>query len=316
MNNDYQPDKMRMMSAPLQGVTDSVWRTAQAAVFGGIDEYYTPFLRIERGGLRRRDARDVEPNRNQGINLVPQILGCSPTDALTMVHFLTQLGYHRIDVNLGCPFPPIAMHRKGAGLLPHPQLVEALFEALRSVPDVTYSVKMRLGWDSPDQWREVLPLFSILQPVQVTIHPRIGKQQYRGELDMTQCDAFVAACTYPVAYNGDLCTIADCQAIEQRYPQVVALMLGRGLAANPGMLATEPTAAQYCRFHAMLVDGYTAQLNGGEAQLVRRLQSIWEYFLPNTDRRLLKAIKKSRHLDAYLTAAQAALTSLDNQPSL
>ncbi len=305
-------NKIPVFAAPLQGVTDNVWRMAQHSVFGGVDAYYAPFMRVEHGEVRRKDLRDVQPERNPGITLIPQILACQPAHALMMVEALKEMGYHRIDINLGCPFPPIALHRKGSGMLAHPELVEELFNALAAVEGVDYSVKMRIGWDSNDQWRDILPLMDIIRPVHITVHPRTGKQQYKGELDIEQFEALLATTSWPVIYNGGLQTVEDIEQAVSRYPSIVAVMVGSGLAANPGMLAPDATPDDYRRFHDLLRDGYSEQLNGGEAQLVRHLQDIWQTFLPGTDRKLFKAIRKSRTLEQYQQAATAALAAVQN----
>ena len=304
--------KIPVFAAPLQGVTDNVWRMAQHEVFGGVDAYYAPFMRVEHGEVRRKDLRDVDPERNAGTVLIPQILACQSDHALMMVDALKQMGYQRIDVNLGCPFPPIALHRKGSGMLAYPDLAEALFTALAAVDGVEYSVKMRLGWDRNDQWRDILPLIDILKPVNIAVHPRIGKQQYKGELDIEQFEALLAASPWPVIYNGSIHTTEDIEDITLRYPAVAAVMVGSGLAANPGMFAPDAKPDDYRRFHDLLVDGYTGQLNGGEAQLVRHLQDIWQMFLPGTGHKLFKAIRKSRTLEQYQNAAAAALADVEN----
>ena len=305
-------NKIPVLAAPLQGVTDNVWRMAQHEVFGGVDAYYSPFMRVERGEVRRKDLRDVEPDRNAGITLIPQILACQPDHALMMVDALQQKGYRRIDINLGCPFPPIALHRKGSGMLAYPELVDQLFKALSKADGVEYSVKMRIGWDHNDQWRDILPLMEIIRPVNIAVHPRTGKQQYKGELDIEQFEALLDASPWPVVYNGSLRTVEDIEQTVQRYPTLAAVMVGSGLAANPGMLIPDATPDDYRRFHDLLVDGYTEQLNGGEAQLVRHLQDIWQTFLPGTGHKLFKAIRKSRTLDQYQTAAAAALDAVES----
>ena len=307
MNDDK---KITVLAAPLQGVTDNVWRMAQHEVFGGVDAYYAPFMRVERGEVRRKDLRDVQPERNAGITLIPQILACQPDHALMMVDALKEMGYSRVDINLGCPFPPIALHRKGSGMLAYPDLVEELFRALAAVEGVEYSVKMRIGWDSDDQWRDILPLMELIKPCHIAVHPRTGKQQYKGELDMEQFEALMEASSWPVVYNGGLHTVEDIDEINRRYPGLAAVMVGSGLAANPGMFCPDAKPDDYRRFHDLLVDGYTDLLNGGEAQLVRHLQDIWQTFLPDTDHKLFKAIRKSRTLDQYRNAAAVALAAL------
>ena len=308
MNDD---NKIPVFAAPLQGVTDNVWRMAQHSVFGGVDAYYSPFMRVEHGEIRRKDLRDVDPERNAGITLIPQILACPPDHAMMMVDALKRMGYRRIDINLGCPFPPIALHRKGSGMLAYPALAEELFKALASIEGVEYCVKMRLGWDHNDQWRDILPLMDIIKPVSIAIHPRIGKQQYKGYLDIEQFEAILAASPWPVVYNGNLRSVEDIEQTLLRYPSIAAVMVGSGLAANPGMFAPWATPDDYRRFHDLLVEGYSDQLNGGEAQLVRHLQDIWQTFLPGTAHKLQKAIRKSRTLDQYEAAATAALGDVE-----
>ena len=307
-----ETEKIPVLAAPLQGVTDNVWRMAQHEVFGGVDAYYAPFMRVEHGEVRRKDLRDVDPERNAGITLIPQILASPPAHALMMVEALKQMGYRRIDINLGCPFPPIALHRKGSGMLAYPDLVEDLFKAMATVGDVEYSVKMRIGWDRNDQWRDILPLMDIIKPVNIAVHPRTGKQQYKGELDIEQFEALLAASPWPVIYNGGLRAAADIEQTARRYPSLAAVMVGSALAADPGMLADDATPDDYRRFHDLLVEGYTQQLNGGEAQLVRHLQDIWQTFLPGTGHKLFKAIRKSRTIDQYEAAAAAALADVEN----
>ena len=309
MNDNIQ---IPVLAAPLQGVTDNVWRIAQHDVFGGVDAYYAPFMRVEHGEVRRKDLRDVEPDRNAGITLIPQILACQPDHALMMVDALKQMGYRRIDINMGCPFPPIALHRKGSGMLAYPELAEEMFKALATVEGVEYSVKMRIGWDKNDQWRNILPLLDIIRPANIAVHPRTGKQQYKGELDIQQFEALLAASPWPVIYNGSLRTVEDIEQTHQRYPTLAGVMVGSGLAANPGMFAPDASPDDYRRFHDLLVEGYTEQLNGGEAQLVRHLQDIWQTFLPGTSHKLFKAIRKSRTLDQYENAAAAALNDVEN----
>lgn len=300
-----------VLAAPLQGVTDNVWRMAQHAIFGGVDAYYAPFMRVERGEIRRKDLRDVDPDRNTGITLIPQILACQGDHALMMVQALKQMGYRHIDINLGCPFPPIALHRKGSGMLAYPELVESLFQDLATVEGVEYSIKMRIGWDKSDQWRDILPLLDIIRPKHLAVHPRTGKQQYKGELDIEQFESILAASPWPIVYNGGLRSTQDIRQILLHYPTLAAVMVGSALAANPGMFAPDATRDDYRRFHDLLVKGYTQQLNGGEAQLVRHLQDIWQTFLPGTAHKLQKAIRKSRTLEQYEAAANAALNDVE-----
>lgn len=306
-------DGMKILCAPVQGVTDCHWRNAQNEIFGGPDGYYGPFMRVEHGEIRKRDLADVSPENNTVPAFTPQILACQPKDALRMVDALTEMGYHTIDINLGCPFPPIALHHKGSGLLQYPEEVETLFKELSAVDGVTYSVKMRLGWDDATHWRNIMPLLDIINPSQVTVHPRTGRQQYKGELILDEFGAMLSECHYPIVYNGELKSLDDINRIKEQYPSITTVMIGRGLAEDPAMLCPEKANADnYCELHNRLRDAYTEQLNGGEHQLLMKMKSLWENFLPNAPRKSLKAIKKATSMAKYNVAVNELFYSLED----
>ena len=303
---------MKILCAPVQGVTDCHWRNAQYDIFGGPDGYYGPFMRIEHGDIRKRDIADASPEYNTVPLFTPQILACQPSDALRMVDTLAQMGYNEIDINLGCPFPPIALHHKGSGLLQYPDEVKNLFTALADVEGMRYSVKMRLGWDDSLQWREIVPLFDIINPTQVTVHPRTGRQQYKGDLLIEEFAALLRECHYPVVFNGEIKTLDDITRVKQQFPTITAVMIGHGLIEDPAMLCPEKaTSDNYCELHNRLLDAYQNQLNGGDHQLLLKMKSFWEHFLPQAPRKQLKAIKKASSMAKYSTAVNELFYSID-----
>lgn len=137
--------------APLQGYTDVVYRKAHAALFGGIAAYYTPFVRIEKGDFRRKDLRDIDFENNRGVPVVPQAIASESDELRRIVDCMASLGYTRVDINLGCPFPILAYRHKGSGILPFPDEVERLLRPLESYDSLEFSVKMRLGWEEPSE---------------------------------------------------------------------------------------------------------------------------------------------------------------------
>ena len=301
----------KILCAPVQGITDCHWRNAHNEIFGGPDGYYGPFMRVEHNDIRKRDIADALPVNNNVPLFTPQILGCRPKDALRMVEKLTEMGHRNIDINLGCPFPPIALHHKGAGLLLYPDEVEKLFKALAEVDGVSYSVKMRLGWDESYHWREIIPLFDILKPNQVVVHPRTGRQQYKGVLNLDEFASLLDCCPFPVVYNGELKSLEEIDRIVKIFPDISGLMIGRGLIEDPAMLCPEKgTADNYCELHNRLRDAYSEQLNGGEHQLLLKMKSLWEMFLPNAPHKSLKAIKKSTSMAKYNIAVNELFYSL------
>ncbi len=304
-------DGIKIFSAPLQGFTDNVWRNAHARHFSGVDVYCTPFLRIEHGSFRKKDTRDILPANNTVPALLPQILASTPDEVAAMVTEVTQMGYTSIDINMGCPHPPVAGKHKGSGILKYPDEMEKMFMKLSQFPGIKYSVKMRLGWDDNTQWEKALDLLEIIEPVHVTLHPRIGKQQYKGELDILQCKEFINSSKYPVVLNGGIVTTENIKSGISLSRKVNGIMIGRGLLSHPHMLQEKVSAGTLQSFHDDLLNGYAEVLTGGETQLLTKMKTIWEYFLPESDRKSRKLIKKCRSMDQYPELAAAAIRSFD-----
>ena len=165
--------------APLQGYTDSVYREAHAQIFGGVETYYTPFVRLEKTGFRNKELRDLVPEANTSASLVPQMIAASPEEFRRIAGLFRESGYRRADINLGCPFPMQARQHRGAGILPYPDEVKVLLETIFEFPEIQFSVKLRLGWDSPEEAQALLPFLNGLPLTHLTLHPRIGTQQYK-----------------------------------------------------------------------------------------------------------------------------------------
>ena len=136
---------MYVAFAPLQGYTDAVYRRAHWECVGGVDEYYTPFVRIEKGEVRRKDLRDTNPAANEGVPTVPQVIARDVDEFARLCDALQEQGWNRIDINMGCPFPMQVRAGRGSGLLQHPERIEEILKEMQRRPEVVFSVKMRLG---------------------------------------------------------------------------------------------------------------------------------------------------------------------------
>lgn len=304
--------------APLQGYTEAIYRNAHATCFGGVDIYYTPFVRLEKGNFRKRDIRDIEPDNNHVPHLVPQLLASSPEKAETILSLFIEKGYKEADINLGCPFPLLAKRHNGSGILPYPEEVKALLSIVTKYPQISFSIKMRLGWENPDECIQLAPILNELPLRQITMHPRLGKQQYKGEVNLESFATFRNICKHPLIYNGDIKSIEEIQAIKDQFPSLAGIMIDRGLLANPALaleyksgekLSSDEMAKKIREMHAIVYQQYEQQLNGGDTQLVNKMKSFWEYLLPEADKKLLKAIHKSNRIDKY----QQAVSNLINR---
>jgi tRNA-dihydrouridine synthase len=311
----------KIFFAPLQGYNDRVYRRLHAEHFGGVDSYYSPFIRVQPdGSIKKKDKMDVDPSYNQKsvcFELIPQILGGKVDNVRLLINFLEKSGYKRIDINLGCPFPMIANRGEGAGMLKmgnkmNPNSINTDFEKLMylvtSYPKLEISLKMRLGWENISESLGLLPLINNTPLHSIVLHARLGKMGYKGECDLESFEKFHKDCRHKLIYNGDILTIDDYNKITQRFPDLEGVMIGRGLLANPN-LASEIKSKNHDRtdkkrvlktFHDNLLNEYAGVLHG-ENQILSKMKGLWDYFLPETDKRLLKRIKKTTRLSTYIS---------------
>lgn len=308
---------MKILSAPLQGFTEATWRNLHSEIFGGVDTYFTPFVRYEHGEIRNKDVRDIERKNNTVQHLVPQLIAASPAEMLPLVQLITGEGYNEIDINFGCSFPLQMRKKHGAGILPYPSIVEELMQAVKELPHISFSVKMRLGRDCKDEWRALLPLLNDAPLSHITLHPRLGCEQYKQPADVEEFAAFFSECRHPLIYNGDILTLGDIERIEKRFPTLAGVMIGRGLLANPALgleykrgneLSNSELRELVQTMHDAMHRAMAARLQGN-TQLLGKLKPYWEYLLPAIEKRYRKAILKSSTAEKYLQAVSNALAS-------
>lgn len=296
--------------APLQGYTDDVYRRIHHTLIGGVDTYYTPFLRMEGGSVRSKDMRDIRPEFNTDIPVVPQIILKSMKEFEFLTGVVEEKGYSRIDINMGCPFPMQAKHGRGSGLLVQLDIIEDMAQEIARKTNLKFSVKMRLGWEDKNEWRPVLEILNQIPLEQITLHPRIGVQQYKGEVSMEAFDEFYALCKHPMIYNGDVTSVEDIRTLESTYPRLAGVMIGRGLLARPTLTMEYASCKEIPwekyrnilhDFHDRLKAHYETTVNS-EAQLHSRLRLFWEYMEEGLGRKTYKKIMKAGNLKNYLAA--------------
>ena len=221
---------MKIYFAPMEGITGFVFRNAFHSVFGGVDKYYAPFVSPGPDiGIPKRQLRDISPENNRGIPLVPQILTARAYDFLKTAELLYSFGYREVNFNLGCPSGTVAAKGKGAGFLSDLDGLEAFFtEVFREVPgDLKISVKTRIGRYAPEEFPELLKLYNSFPISELTVHPRILKEFYRGAVHRDVYAFAEEHAAMPLVYNGDLLDTQDIKDILRDFPATKAVMIGR-----------------------------------------------------------------------------------------
>lgn len=304
-------ERLKIYMAPLQGLTEAPYRNAFEKHFGGVDVYYTPFIRWEHGALRRKDVRDLYPDANKVGHLVLQIIAASAEEAEQILSQVVSYGYQEVDLNMGCAFPMLVKKGKGCGLLSEPERVRGLLQVVERYPDISFSVKMRLGYENAAECMELLPVLNETRLSRVVVHARTGRQQYKGECDREAFLRFARECRHPVVYNGDVTTVESLSELQQGMPFLEGVMMGRGLLAAPWVAieyhegaawSMERRMSSLRALHADLLDHYVQTLEGGEKQLLTKMKAFWEYIYPEGDRKCRKKIHKAQKVADYTQA--------------
>ncbi|MBR1470712.1 MAG: tRNA-dihydrouridine synthase family protein [Lachnospiraceae bacterium] len=251
--------------APMEGVTGYIYRNAIHDLFGeGIVKYFTPFIVPRpKKGMQNKERRDLQPENNTGIRLVPQILTNQAADFLALSKEIHEkYGWEEIDLNAGCPSKTVISNGKGAGILKDVAALDHFLEEIFSKTELKLSVKTRLGMEDPEEFAPILEVYNKYPMTELIIHPRVQADQYKGPVRM---DAFLNAlqeCKMPVVYNGDIFSAEDYQkkmaCIASAVPdgnthagaeeevsaamdaagyeaKLRAVMLGRGLMRDPAL---------------------------------------------------------------------------------
>ena len=291
---------MQLLAAPIQEYTDAAFRNAHFRSIGGIDEYYTPFIRLENGQLSPRAQKDIAPENNRCLCVVPQILVKSAVETQTLLEKLISLGYERVDFNFCCPFPKVTTHGYGAGILPSPDALQEVLDTAIRYDHISFSAKLRLGMNDDSDCVRILPKLNSFPFTKIVLHPRTAKQQYGERTNMEAFRYFKETCHCPVFYNGDIRQPQDAVGLD-------CIMVGRGLLANPLlplMIRGQNYSSDMLKsFH----DAYVEECQKLYQQPLLKLKLIWDYLLPEADKKTRKAIKKSVTLEEYLHLANGII---------
>ena len=268
---------MRYYFAPMEGLTDSIFRRLHHKYFSGVDSYYMPFLSptIHRT-LTHKEDRELPMADSVSFRAVPQVLTKVSEDFLWAARVCADRGYDEVNLNIGCPSGTVVSKGKGSGMLRDVPALDRFLEDIFASSPIPVSVKTRLGMETAEEFPAILEVLNRYPIRELTIHPRVRKQFYDGTVSMDMFAYAAENSRNPLCYNGDLLSKAQAEEIALRFPTVEAVMIGRGLIADPGMLCggTEKTALE--GFLRELLEVYEVEF-GGSRNAMFRMKENWGF---------------------------------------
>ncbi|MCY6356685.1 tRNA dihydrouridine synthase [Clostridium sp. ZS2-4] len=314
---------MKYYFAPLEGVTGYIYRNAYQTFFGQIDKYFTPFISpTSNNGFTSRELDDILPEHNQGLSVVPQILTNNAEYFIRTVNELNKFGYNEINLNLGCPSGTVVAKHKGSGFLAQREQLDEFLEDIFSKASTKISIKTRIGKDSPDEFYELIEIFNKYPLEELIIHPRIQTDFYKNKPNMEVFKDALALSKNPVCYNGDIFNGSDYRKLEEIYPSLGAVMIGRGLIANPGLIGeiknNHVVDKQVMRaFHDAVYAGYQKILSG-DRNVLFKMKEFWFYMIhlfAESDK-YAKKIRKTVRLRDYEAVISRLFQELNIEETL
>jgi len=297
-------EEMQIYMAPMEGLTGYVFRQTYHKHFNQIDTYFTPFIASR--GLSPKEKKDVLPEHNEGMRVIPQILANQADVFVEIAGRMKAYGYDEVNLNLGCPSGTVASRGRGAGFLGYPEKLETFLDEIFERCPLRISVKTRIGTESKDEWQRLLSLYEKYPMTELIIHPRTLRDFYKNTPKQECFGEAMENSRHSLCYNGDINSVSDYKNLLDAYPQTQKVMLGRGLLANPGLAGElrgkdALTKDALAAFLSDLADGYSSELSG-DTPVLYKMKELWFYLGKQFEQpeKYLKQIKKADTVREYL----------------
>lgn len=310
---------MRYYFAPMEGITDSIYRRVHHRYFPGLDRYYMPFLSpTQHRTLTHREQRELPMADSEAFHAVPQILTRDADAFLWAANLCRDRGYEQVNLNLGCPSGTVVAKGKGAGMLRDLGQLEAFLDAIFAGSALPVSIKTRLGLESAAEFPAILEVLNRYPVRELIIHPRVRRAFYSGPVDLDAFEWAAQRCAMPICYNGDLTGTEKINALRARFPKVEAVMLGRGLLGDPGMLTPGGTdAATLEAFTNELLESYIIAF-GSARNAMFRMKENWRFLLRHFrgSEKLGKQLRKTTDYTEFTAITREIFQTLPMEPTL
>ena len=306
---------LTLLSSPLQGFTDYRFRNAFQHYFGGIDTFYSPYIKLNgKLAIKGSYERDILPENNTTIEVIPQIITNDAEEFLFVAKYVQQLGYKELNWNLGCPYPMVAKCGMGSGLISNTSQIEHILKRVHNETDIIVSMKMRMGYENPTEILDVFPILEQYPIKNIAIHARIGKQLYKGGVDLDSFQKCLDTSKQKIYYNGDITSVEKFRMMQERFPSIDHWMIGRGLIADPflpSMIKNNTTEYPknkleiFEAFYDTIYQEYDAYLSG-PTPIRMKMLGFWEYFSESfsNPQKTFKKIKKAGNSKNYEIAVK------------
>lgn len=309
---------MKYYLAPMEGITGHIYRNAYEKYFHNIDKYFTPFIVPNQSlSLKTKELRDLLPENNKGLNIVPQILTNDSEGFILTANKLKQLGYDEINLNLGCPAGTVVSKRRGSGFLAYPEELDKFLDEIYKIKDMKISIKTRLGKEMPEEFYNLIEIYNKYPLEELIIHPRTREDFYGNIPNLKIFKEALSLSKHSICYNGDIFTTENYNEIVKEFSEIDKVMLGRGILANPGLIGEIKDNKFISKeilkeFHDEIFENYTVLLSE-DKNAMYRMKELWGYMshIFTDNKKYYKKIKKAQKAKDYREAVSKLFEEQD-----
>ncbi|MCT4509121.1 MAG: tRNA-dihydrouridine synthase family protein [Tepidibacter sp.] len=297
---------MKYYLAPMEGIAGYIYRNSYEKIFHNIDKYFTPFIPTTKSkSLKTKELKDVLPENNKDINIVPQIITNDSEGFSNLSEKLQQLGYNEVNLNLGCPVKTVVSKNRGSGFLARREELDIFLDEIFKRDSMKISIKTRIGKNNPEEFYELIKIYNKYPIQELIIHPRTQKDFYGNKPNLEVFKDALSLSTNPVCYNGDIFTVDDYDKLIKAFPEVKTVMFGRGILANPGLINEIENNVFMDKevlknFHDEILNKYIELFNE-DRNAMFKMKELWKYmiYIFSDNKKYAEKIKKSQKLSDY-----------------
>lgn len=301
----------KLYFAPMEGVAGYIFRNIYVDFFDDADKFFSPFVVTRPSGImKNKELRDILPENNEKLFLVPQILANNADGFINASKQMRELGYDEVNLNLGCPSGTVVSKKRGAGFLKYPDELDEFLDRIYSECDIKISVKTRIGFEKTEEIYRLIEIFNKYPIYELIIHPRTRMDMYKNKPNLEMFEYALGESKNPVCYNGDIKKKEDYELIAERFQETDSVMIGRGILSNPGLFGEIKGKGAidkeiFKKYYQTIFEKY-CEVYDGDTFILFKLKELWAYFandFENADK-YLKKIRKSKKITEYEDAVE------------
>ena len=300
---------MEFYFAPMEGVAGYIYRNTYNKYFNNVDKFFAPFISTSPNGIKKmKEFKDILPENNKNINIVPQLLSNSYEDFVVAVKEIKEFGYNEVNLNVGCPSGTVTSKKKGAGMLLDLEFLDKFLNYIFDNLDIKISVKTRIGFYDDCEVEKLIEIYNRYPVYELIVHSRTREDYYKNSINLNAFEKFYKNSESSLCFNGDIFSNEDYKEIIQKFPEINKMMLGRGILRNPSIVENIknnkncPDLKKIFEFRDELYEKYKEYLSG-ETHLLFKMKEVWLYMISSFDdsEKCAKKIKKVKNIKEYIS---------------